>query len=176
LAWYDLATLVAFEISTEFIVICSIVGGLILVSLVSIIGGFLHSRRERLLVHAERMKALELGRDMPDDPATMRMKAIFPAEKPEESASQPTSPAEPKSLAAQCYSTTGWVAGCGLLFAAWSSMPGGHSGVAYAIAGAAGAVGVTGMICGTILASKPTISNPTEMLAHAKPRFDPEAV
>ena len=36
-------------------------GGMILIGLVAIVGGFLHSRRERLLTHQERMKALEQG-------------------------------------------------------------------------------------------------------------------
>ena len=39
-------------------------GMLGLIALVAIVGGFLHYRRERLLTHAERMKALELGRTL----------------------------------------------------------------------------------------------------------------
>src|ERR1022692_4591955 len=45
----------------------SVLGSVVLIIVVAIVGGFLHSRRERLLTHAERMKALELGREMPDD-------------------------------------------------------------------------------------------------------------
>jgi len=40
-------------------------GGTFLVCLVAIIVGFLQSRQMRLLTHQERMKALELGREMP---------------------------------------------------------------------------------------------------------------
>jgi hypothetical protein len=173
LAWYDLVTLVSFEISSELIAVCSIVSGVILVSLIAIIGGFLHSRRERLLMHAERMKALELGRELPDDPATIRMKGIFQAEQSEEPASEPKSPGEPKSLASSCFSTTVTVCCTGFIFAWLGS---GFQGVAIAIAAATGAIGVTGMICGTILASKSTESNPMPMVAHAKPRYDPEAI
>ncbi len=84
--------------------------GLILIALVAIVGGLLHYRRERLLTHAERMKALELGRDWPEDPATARLKVALGStaedrEEPE------------KSIAVQTYTITGWTSGCGLMFA-----------------------------------------------------------
>ncbi len=144
-------------------------GGGLLIVLIACIGGFLHARRGRLLVHAERMKALELGREMPDDPATARLKAIHQIETPEAE----ESPSQPKSLANQCYSTTGYVCGCGFVFA-WMAQS--NHGVAIASAAATGAIGVTGMICGTVLAAKSTASNESRSLAHAKPMFDPEAV
>jgi len=50
---------------------------MILLALVGIVGGFLHYRRERLLTHKERMKALELGAELPDDVATARIKAVY---------------------------------------------------------------------------------------------------
>ena len=150
-----------------------VIGGGLFIGLIACIGGFLQVRRERLLMHAERMKALELGRDMPDDPTTARLKAAHKAEQPEESSSKPDSPSVPRSPAAQCYSTTGYVCGTGFVFA-WLTQS--NQAVALAIASATGAVGVTGMICGTILASKPTESRETGMMAHAKPIFDPEAI
>jgi hypothetical protein len=145
------------------IVMAGIIGGMILLGLVAIIGGFIHYRRERLLAHDERMKALELGRELPEDAATARIKAAYEGEK---SAQAPT---EARSMAAQCYSTTGYVCGAGFVFA-WMSGP----GVAYALAAAAGAVGVTGMICGTILASREAA--PAPFPAASKPRYDPEAI
>jgi hypothetical protein len=167
LASDDMVTLVFGEISTELISIVSIIGGVILLSLIAMIGGFLHSRRERLLVHAERMKALELGRDLPDDAATARLKAVSQTEVEDK--------AEPgeKSHVARCYSTTGYICGTGFFFA-WLAAS--NQAVAIAIAAATGSVGVAGMICGTILAAKPTESSETRPLAHSKPRFDPEAV
>jgi hypothetical protein len=168
LAPNDLATLVSFTFTGEGVLAGSFIGGIILLSLVAIIGGFLHSRRERLLMHAERMKALELGRELPDDQATARLKAVCQAE---ESASEP---GEPRSLASKCFSMTSGVCGAGFVFA-WMGSE--NQAVAIAIASATGAIGVTGMICGTILASKPTESREMRMAAHVvKPRFDPEAV
>jgi hypothetical protein len=40
--------------------------GLFVVALVGIAGAFLHYRQERLLGHQERMRALELGREIPE--------------------------------------------------------------------------------------------------------------
>ncbi len=138
--------------------------------LVPIIGGFLHYRREPLLYphRADEARRSRWGRDLPDDSATARVKAVYGSpDKPE------GAPSGEKSLAVQCYTTTGWVAGLGLLFAMQAS---GNPGVAYAIAASAGAIGVTGMICGTVLASKTPSPAPNPSMAFSKPRFDPEAV
>ena len=160
--------------STAWLIV-GLFGGLMLLGLIAIVGRFLHYRRERLLVHAERMKALELGRELPDD-AAARIKAASEAETPE--AAEGSAKGE-KSLPIQVYTMTAWTSGCGMLFACWSSANAhGGIGVALAIALAAGAIGVTGMICGTILASKmiaaPPAYDPPSPLN--KPRFDPEAV
>ena len=153
------------EVTQNMLLAGLIVGGVV-ICLVPIFGGFLHYRRERLLTHAERMKALEMGRDLPEDTATARIKAVYGSpDKPEAASSGP------KSLAVQCYTTTGWVAGLGLLFATQASS---NAGVAYSVAASAGAIGVTGLICGTILASKAMESAPTSLAS--KPRFDPEAI
>jgi hypothetical protein len=108
-----------------------IIGGVVLVSLVSIVGGFLHVRRGRLLDQQGRMKALELGRAMPGDAARED---------------------EDRSPARKCFSTTLWIAFWGFLAAGESGMRAGHHVVAISVAAAVGAVGVAGMICGTILA------------------------
>ena len=156
------------ELSTNA-VLALIFGGGGLVALVAIVGGFVHSRRERLLTHAERMKSLELGLPLPEDPTTARIRAAMgPAE----------APSDARSLAAQCFTTTGYIAGFGLLFAAGASN---NPGIAYAIAASGGAIGVTGMICGTILASRATdlssgSSSKSATSAASKPRFDPDAV
>ncbi len=152
--------------------LAGLIVGVVVICLVPIIGGFLHYRRERWLTHTERMKALELGRDLPDDAATARIKAVYGAsDKPEEASSGEI------SLAAKCYHDDRLdVAGGGLLFAWLSGMMGAAS-VAYAIAAATGAIGVTGMICGTILATKtPSTAPDNPSIATSKPRFDPEAI
>jgi hypothetical protein len=125
-------------------------GGLALIGLVAILGGFLHARRERLLTHTERMKALELGRPMPDDPATARIKAAY---KPPES----SKPSDSEALASKCYSTAVWVAFWGF-GAGVGAVQGGGIAVAIAIAASVGAIGVTAIICGTILASRPPLA------------------
>jgi hypothetical protein len=122
-------------------------GGLGLISLVAILGGFLHTRRERLLTHTERMKALELGRALPDDPETARIKAAY--------ARPATSKAVGnEALAGKCHSTALWVAFSGFGAAVGAVQAGGIA-VAIAIAASVGAIGVTAIICGTILAARP---------------------
>jgi hypothetical protein len=126
----------------ELAIFGALIGGVTLVGLVATIGGFLHHRRERLLMHQERMKALELGRELPDDAATARIKATFGVESSDKT--------KGRSLASKCFSTALWIAFWAFLAASqagWS-----NTGVAVAIAGSAGAIGVTAMICGTILA------------------------
>ncbi len=135
--------------------------GSMLVGLVAVIGGLLHARRGRLFAHEERMKALDLGRELPEDAARVRVEA-----------------GEGKSMAARCFETTGWVAGCGFLFAMGSGSSSvadkDHStqAVAVAIAVSAGVVGVAGLICGTVLAARATDAGP----ASIKPRFDPDGL
>jgi hypothetical protein len=144
---------------TEFLVY-SILGGVFTIAMVSIIGGFLHCRRERLLSHRERIKALELGRDFPDDPATAQVKAALgngPAEGKE----------APGSLSRKCFSTALWVAFWGFIAA---NSGGGHEPVAVAIATAVGFIGVASVICGTLLA----LRAPATIVQHSspKPEFD----
>jgi hypothetical protein len=144
--------------SADEVMVLLLLGGGTLIGLIAVVGGFLYARRERLLTHAERMKALELGREAPDA-ATRRGQ---------------TGPGEGKSHAARCFAATGNACFWGFLFAVGAAAKeGGNApGAAYAIAAAAGAVGVTGLICGTVLASKaPAAPGPP-----GKPRLDPDAL
>jgi hypothetical protein len=132
------------------LIVASVLGGVILVGLVAIVGGFLHTRRERLLTHQERMKALELGREVPEDPAVARAKVANAQFR------EALGAGTEKSYAGKCFSATGHACFWGFLFAigAAAKEGGNAPGAAYAIAAAAGAIGVTGLICGTVLASR----------------------
>jgi hypothetical protein len=109
-----------------------------MVSIVSIIGGLMYARRERILTHAERMKALEMGVPVPDLAAAAHIKAAL-------GQSAGANDGDKRSPAVKCFSTA--VSGLGGADVS--------AGVAYAIASATGAIGMTAVICGTILASRP---------------------
>jgi hypothetical protein len=119
-----------------------------LVTIIPIVGGLMYARRERLLTHAERIKALELGVELPDGAAPRAMKTV--------SSRTVADGGTTDSLAPKCFSTALWVAFWG--FAAAAGLGGAEvsTGVAYAIASSAGAIGVTAVICGTVLASRAT--------------------
>ncbi len=121
-----------------------LLASVLLISLVAIIGGFLHTKRERLLTHQERMKALEVGRALPDDPATARTKATF------NGFSTDATDDQNQSLPRKILTTTLWIAFWGFLFGGPAGAA--NHAVAIAMAAAVGAIGVTAMICGTILA------------------------
>jgi len=143
-------------------------GFVFVMSLVPIIGGFLHARRERTLVHSERMKALDLGRELPDDVATARINAAFG------NTSASVEGGGGESLSAKCFSTAFWVAFWG--FAAAAGLGGSQvsTGVAYAIAASAGAIGVTAMICGAVLGARaPVAALPGRV---PKPRIEDDAL
>jgi hypothetical protein len=143
----------------------AVLGGVVLISLVAIIGGFLQCRRERVLDHRERMKALELGRELPDDAATARIKAAFGVPWGDNKGDGEGSPAR------KCFSTTLWIAFWGFLAAGQAGA--GHHAVAIAIAGSVGAVGVAGMICGTILAFRAPAAPTSRPIS--KPAIDADA-
>lgn len=146
-------------------VIFAVLGGSILVALVAIVGGFLHYRRERLLTHAERMKALEMGREMPDDAATARIRAAFGT------LSSGDKDGEPESLPRKCYSTALWVAFWGFLAASQGGWV--NQSIAIAIAASVAAIGVTAFVCGTVLAAR-THTGPTAA-SFRKERIDADA-
>jgi hypothetical protein len=121
--------------------------------LVAIIGGFLHSRRERFLTHTERMKALELGRELPAHSGSV----------------------EEASYARKCFSTALWIS----LFGFGASAQSGMHGVNIAVASAAGAACVTAIICGTILAFREASTRSRPVSGHwpnHKPLADPDAL
>ncbi len=123
------------------------IGMLFLLTVIPIVGGFIYAHRERALTHAERMKALELGAELPDRAATARIKAAL---------GQPTGEVDggKDSPSRRCFSTAVWVAFWGFAAAAGLGGADVNTGVAYAIASSAGAIGVTAVICGTVLASR----------------------
>jgi hypothetical protein len=141
--------------------LASILGGVFIIALIAILGGLLQARRERWLVHTERMKALELGVGAPDEASIAHVAAP----------STPT-PArrESESPAHKSFTTAFFVAFFGLGAAAFG--PGLSSGVGYAIAASVGAISVTAIICGTILATRrPSNYGPT---TYAKPEDEPD--
>jgi hypothetical protein len=139
----------------------AVIGGGGLIALIAIVGGFLGSRRQQQMAHMERMKALELGREIPDEIGVARAKAVADA-------------AGEKSYAGKCFSTTGLACFWGFLFAVGAAAKEGGDapGAAYAIAAAAGAVGVTGLICGTVLAAR----TPASAGAPVKARYDHDGI
>ena len=151
--------------STESLV-AIVLGNVVLISLVAIIGGFLHHRRERLLKHAERMKALELGRELPEDRSAAQTKAVFNTfSSGSESAAESS-----ESLPRKLISTAFWVAFWGFAFAAQGGFF--NQGIAIAIAVAAGAIGVAAIVCGTVLASRAPVSSSA---AAFKPKIEDDA-
>jgi hypothetical protein len=143
----------------------AVVGGSVFIGLVAIVGGFLHYRRERLLTHTERMKALELGREMPDDAATARIRAAFGH------AAGGTAEHAPASLPHKCFSTALWVAFWGFMAASQGGWV--NPSIAIAIAISVAAIGVTAFICGTTLAMNSPSS--AEVTPSTKQRFDADA-
>jgi hypothetical protein len=140
-----------------------LLASLVLISLVAIIGGFLHYKRERLLTHQERMKALEFGRELPDDPTTARTKAVFGG------SLGGASDEAGESLPRKMITTVLWVAFWGFLFGGPAGAA--NHAVAIAMAAAVGAIGVAATICGTILA----LRLPTATSATSKPHIDSDA-
>jgi hypothetical protein len=148
--------------TTQALVISGLIGGAAVISLVAIFGGFMQVRRERMLTHAERMKALELGRSMPDDAATARIRAAF---------GKLTGSDEDASPSRKCFSTAIWVAFWGFMAAASGAAA--STGVALGIAASVGAIGVTAIICGTVLAAKESATAPP--IGSSKPRIEEDA-
>ncbi len=153
---------------TQTIVIVTItlgVGFVLLVSLSAIFTEFIKARRERTLLHAERMKALELGRPLPESSRTAQIKAALGIPSAQE--------VQRESPAGRCFSTAFWVAFWGFIAAAGNGAVL-NSGVSIAIAAATGAIGVTAVICGTIL----TAQTPAHYADHstlAKPVAEEDA-
>ena len=82
-----------------------------LLTIIPIVGGFMYARRGLLLTHAERMKALELGAELPDHAAAARIRAALVPPPANDDGG-------PESLARKCFSTALWVAFWGFAAAA----------------------------------------------------------
>ncbi len=147
------------------ILLALLLAGVLLISLVAIIGGFLHTKRERLLSHQERMKALEVGRAMPDDSATGQFKATF------NGFSTDAAEDQSQSLPRRVFTTTLWIAFWGFLFGGPAGAA--NHAVAIAMAVSVGAIGVTAMICGTILALRLPATNGAS--STSKPSIESDA-
>jgi hypothetical protein len=150
----------------ESILVASVLLGVFVVALISILGGFIHARRERQLTHAERLKALEWGIVLPDGAARAQTVAVKSA-LPEFDASSR------QALARKLYSTAIWVAFWGFSAAAGLGGANLNAGVAYAIAASTGAIGVAAVICGTVLAARVPVADHSE--SYAKSLTDADA-
>ena len=115
------------------------------------------------MLFRSRMKALELGAQLPDDAATARVRASS-------GQSASANDGDEGSLPRKCYSTAVWVAFWGFAAAAGLGGAAVSAGVAYAIAASAGAIGVTAVICGTVLASRAPVANLANK--YGKPKTD----
>lgn len=117
---------------------------------------YLIYRRERQYRHAERLKALEYGRRLPNDP-----------------------PDPDRALAHRSFSTGLWGAFWGFVFAANSDIVGDGLAIPLALAVASAVIGVTGIVCGTVLSFRVRCAPNGSMLAAqpsaAKPVSDPDA-
>jgi hypothetical protein len=130
---------------SSMVLLSCLIAGFAIIALITI-PAFALAFRNRAMAHAECMKALELGRETPEDRAAARTKAIMKAVSPSEDVSL-------GGLAHKCYSTAVWVAFWG--FGSIAGIGKGFSPtVAIAIAASVGAVGVTAVICGTILGAR----------------------
>lgn len=114
-------------------------------------------RRERQMRHLERLKALEYGRRLPSDP-----------------------PDPDRALAHRSFSVGLWGAFWGFASAAHNSFTGsGGLAISIALAVAGAVVGVSGIVCGTVLSFRAQCrSNASPHLAAqspGKPAFEPDA-
>ena len=142
-------------------------GSLMFIGFVAMIGGFLHARKERLLTHAERMKALELGQPLPEDPGTSRAREVARA-----SASIEGPEVNPQmAMARKCFGSIIWVSFWSFAISASASTL--STQVAMALAISTAVIGVTLAICGTILASK--VPAPSTYVPSYKFQTDPDA-
>ncbi len=141
-----------------------------LVGLVAIIGGFLHYRRERVLLHAERMKALELGQPIPEDRGTTQQKAVLSA------LSDPPESDPDRAMARKCFSTAIWVAFWGFLFAGGSASSSSER-VAFVIAFGTGTTALAAVIGGSVLAHRASVMGKSRQAETftAKGPYEPDA-
>lgn len=149
------------EAALAVIITGGILVGLVIVVALPAVLGIRLAARQRELEHQERMKALELGRPWPGEKAL------------DGETSAESSPERGVRIGV-------WVplGALGIAFAATSSQHNGESLTHMAIWISAAAVGVAGVICGTILAfrtPRAADSPPTPRFAH-KPALEEDAL
>lgn len=159
------------------LVMLSLLAAGTLVGIVAIAGHFSSVRRDRMLTHEERMKALELGRDI--GPALGSAALVKSASGDQNDGGDTVGLGSSDALARKCFSTAVWVAFWGFVAASQSHMvgpPGQYKwAVSIAIAAAVGSIGVTAMICGAVIASRSSPAPSTRGLATDKPVVDRDA-
>lgn len=148
-------------------IVMMLTSGLVGCGMIAIIGGFLHHRRERLLTHAERMKALEMGREFPDDPKVAQMRVLMNRDESKKSGDD--------SASGRCYSTAFWVAFWGFITMGGVVRADIPVVIPILMALAVAAIGVVSMICGTILAKKEMDEGNALEVAFHKPAYEPDA-
>ncbi len=113
------------------------------------------------------MKALELGREFPDDPKVAQMRVLMGQDSKGKSDEGPAS--------SQCYSTAFWVAFWG--FVTIGGVVRADVPVVIPILMALGvaAIGVVSMICGTVLAQKEMERQDAQARSFQKPVYEPDA-
>src|SRR5262249_18571092 len=137
---------------------------LVWIGFMSVIGGLLYARRNRILEHAERMKAIEMGRPWPLDKATMDAAAVAQAAAAEHSPERMG-----HTLAVKVP-----LGALGIALAASFFLGRSVDELAWI---AAGAVGVSGVVCGTLLTRHQiTARESAQATAYEpKPAVDPDA-
>jgi hypothetical protein len=145
----------AIAIGPPEIVVMSVLGAVFLIALLGMGWGFLQARRSRELEHAERMKAIEMGRPWP--PEKVEATAAALAEN------------APEHLPATLVKTVP-LSSLGIALGASVVM---RPEPVFWVA--AGAVGVTSLICGTVISLHQGPARGQAMRT-AKPVSDPDAL
>jgi hypothetical protein len=148
---------------------------LMVLSLIAMFMTFAYYRRSRMLTHTERLKAMELGRELPEDAGVARLKAVFAGNHVDDEGE----PTGEDALAHRCFKVAFWVPLAA--FGATQASDHFRHGVELAVWGAVAVITATSLICGTILALKSPGRSarqpaPTPLNGHAKHlEQDPDA-
>jgi hypothetical protein len=134
------------------VVFIAFFGSLLGFGLLGAVLSYLYYRRCRLLTHAERMKALEMGRELPDDSTVAQLRAVMGTTARRDNANPEliTSGA----LAKRCFSVALWVPlGAIVATQAFSRF---HGGAEATLWTAVALITSASLICGTVLATRST--------------------
>jgi hypothetical protein len=146
----------AVEFQSGEILVAVLIGAFLLVCFFTIVAMFVQTRRGRELEHAEKMKAIEMGRPWPLDKAEA---------KPAPEAAGPPEPLPSALIKSVPLGSLGIAAGASVILRpepmVWL---------------AAGAVGMTSLICGTVLSLRQGPATPRQEMNPAKPVSDPDAL